>query len=190
MSTSRSLTLRSRWLSTSRRSSLSAGVKSASTTPPLVPAPSRIFTVWATTPTYPAPEPDRASGCASANLARRDCTSASRVTPATPLMPPTPPRSAPVVSTRAGLPTARTLPLAITPPTSLTSTATAWSSCAKPGILRARPGALAAAGLYPAFHDRVHSGQLDPAEYRLDARVGEDGVEQAGELAVAVPDHE
>ena len=48
----------------------------------------------------------------------------------------------------------------------------------------------AAAGLHPAFHDRVHSGRLDPAEYRFDACVSEDGVDQAGELAVAVPDQE
>ena len=51
-------------------------------------------------------------------------------------------------------------------------------------------GQFAAAGLHPAFHDRVHSGHLDPAEHGLDARVLEDGVEQAGELAVAVPDQE
>ena len=112
------------------------------TMPPLVPAPSRTFTVSATTPTYPAAESDRASGCASASLARRGCISASCVTPTTPLMPPMPPRSAPAASTRAGLPTAHTLPRAITPPTSLTSTATAWSSCAKPGTLRAKPGAV------------------------------------------------
>jgi hypothetical protein len=49
---------------------------------------------------------------------------------------------------------------------------------------------LAAAGLHPAFHERVHSRHLDPAEYSFDARVSKDGVEQAGELAVAVPDQE
>ena len=31
---------------------------------------------------------------------------------------------------------------------------------------------LAAAGLHPALHDRVHSGHLDPAEYRFDALSG------------------
>jgi hypothetical protein len=46
---------------------------------------------------------------------------------------------------------------------------------------------LAAAGLHPAFHDRVHSRHLNPAEYRFDAGVSEDGVDQAEELAVAVP---
>ena len=42
------------------------------------------------------------------------------------------------------------------------------------------------AGLDPAFHDRVHSGDLDTAEYDRDACVGEDGVEQGWILAVAI----
>src|SRR5258705_13545912 len=42
------------------------------------------------------------------------------------------------------------------------------------------------AGLDPAFHDRVHSGDLDTAEYDRDACVGEDGVGEGWELAVAV----
>ena len=48
----------------------------------------------------------------------------------------------------------------------------------------------AAAGLHPAFHDRIHSRHLYPAEHDLDPGVVEDGVKQAGELAVAVPDQE
>src|SRR5689334_937165 len=47
-----------------------------------------------------------------------------------------------------------------------------------------------AAGLYPPFGDRVHSGHLDAAEDDLDAGVGvgEDDVEQMRELAVSVAD--
>jgi hypothetical protein len=45
----------------------------------------------------------------------------------------------------------------------------------------------AAAGLYPPFHDRVHARYPHSAEHDLDAGVGEDGVEQGGELPVAVP---
>ncbi|WP_158854529.1 hypothetical protein [Saccharothrix deserti] len=37
-----------------------------------------------------------------------------------------------------------------------------------------------AAGLEPALHDRVHPRDPDTAEDDLDARVGEDGVEQGG----------
>jgi hypothetical protein len=48
----------------------------------------------------------------------------------------------------------------------------------------------AAAGLYPPFHDRVHSWHPDATEHNLDPRLGEDGVEQIGELAVPVPDQE
>ena len=51
-------------------------------------------------------------------------------------------------------------------------------------------GQLAAAGQHPSLHDRVHSRHLDPAEHGLDTCVLEDGVEQAGELAVTIPDHE
>ena len=47
-----------------------------------------------------------------------------------------------------------------------------------------------AAGLHPAFHDGVHSRHLDPAGHHFDARLSEDGVEQGGKLAVAVPDQE
>ena len=46
------------------------------------------------------------------------------------------------------------------------------------------------AGLHPAFHDRIHSRHLDPAEHDLDPGVREDVVEQGGELAVTVPDQE
>ena len=46
------------------------------------------------------------------------------------------------------------------------------------------------ARLDPAFHDRIHAGHLDPAEHRLDPGVAEHGVEQAGELSVAVADQE
>jgi hypothetical protein len=42
----------------------------------------------------------------------------------------------------------------------------------------------------PAFHDRIHPRHLDPAEHDRDASLLEDRVEQAGELAVAVPDQE
>jgi hypothetical protein len=44
--------------------------------------------------------------------------------------------------------------------------------------------------LHPAFHDRSHARHLDSGEHRLDPGVREHGVEQAGELAVAVPDQE
>jgi hypothetical protein len=47
-----------------------------------------------------------------------------------------------------------------------------------------------AAGLHPSLHDRVHAGYPHAAEDHLDAGVGEDGVEQGGELPVPVPDHE
>ena len=49
---------------------------------------------------------------------------------------------------------------------------------------------LAAAGLHPSLHERVHSRHLDTAEHDLDPGVLEHVVEQAGELAVAVPDQE
>jgi len=39
---------------------------------------------------------------------------------------------------------------------------------------------LAAAGLYPALHDRVHSRHVDAAEHDLDPSAVEDGIEQAG----------
>src|SRR5690348_14911741 len=45
---------------------------------------------------------------------------------------------------------------------------------------------LVTACLHPSFHDRIHPRHLDSAEHCLDTRVLEDGVEQAGELAVAV----
>jgi hypothetical protein len=45
-----------------------------------------------------------------------------------------------------------------------------------------------AAGLYPALHERVHSRHTDTAEDDVDARVGQNGVEQGGELPIAVPD--
>ena len=46
----------------------------------------------------------------------------------------------------------------------------------------------AAAGPDPAFHDRVRAGCLDATEHDLDARIGEHGVEQRGDLAVPVAD--
>jgi hypothetical protein len=49
---------------------------------------------------------------------------------------------------------------------------------------------LAPAGLHPSLHDRVHSRHLNTAEHCFDPGVLEHGVEQAGELAVAVPDQE
>lgn len=45
-----------------------------------------------------------------------------------------------------------------------------------------------AAGLDPPFHDRVHAGYPDTAEYDIDAGVGEHLVEQGRVLAVSVPD--
>ena len=48
----------------------------------------------------------------------------------------------------------------------------------------------AAAGLHPSLHDRVHSRHLNPAEHDLDPSVLEHCIEQAGELAVTVPDQE
>jgi hypothetical protein len=44
----------------------------------------------------------------------------------------------------------------------------------------------AAAGPYPAFHDRVRAGYLDAAGQDVDAGVGQDRVEDAGILAVPV----
>src|SRR5690242_17726063 len=49
---------------------------------------------------------------------------------------------------------------------------------------------LVTACLHPSFHDRIHPRHLDSTEHCLDTRVLEDCVEQAGELAVAVPDQE
>src|SRR5271165_4899726 len=49
---------------------------------------------------------------------------------------------------------------------------------------------LAPAGLHPPLHDRVHPRHPDPAEYSFDASVSEDGIEQARELPVPVPDQE
>jgi hypothetical protein len=44
------------------------------------------------------------------------------------------------------------------------------------------------AALDPPFHDGVHAENLDAAECRLNANVGEDRVGQGGELPVAVAD--
>jgi hypothetical protein len=49
---------------------------------------------------------------------------------------------------------------------------------------------LAAAGVYPSLHDRVHSWHLDSAEHDLDTGVFEHGVEKFRVLAIAVPDQE
>jgi hypothetical protein len=46
---------------------------------------------------------------------------------------------------------------------------------------------LTAAGLHPPLHHRVHPRHLDAAEHDLDPGVGEDLVEQVGELPVPVP---
>jgi len=42
----------------------------------------------------------------------------------------------------------------------------------------------------PSLHDRVHPRDPDTAENNLDARVGENDVEQGGELPVAIADQE
>ncbi|MEU4769788.1 hypothetical protein AB0H12_41870 [Actinosynnema sp. NPDC023794] len=47
-----------------------------------------------------------------------------------------------------------------------------------------------AAAADPAFHDGIHARDADSAEDDPDARVGEHGVEQGGELAVMVADQE
>jgi hypothetical protein len=47
---------------------------------------------------------------------------------------------------------------------------------------------LAAAGPHPAFDDRVDAGRLDTAPLGLDAGVGQDRIEHAWILAVAVAD--
>jgi hypothetical protein len=47
---------------------------------------------------------------------------------------------------------------------------------------------LVPACLYPAFHDRIHSRHLDPAQDDLDPGIFEHGLKYAGELAVAIPD--
>ena len=49
---------------------------------------------------------------------------------------------------------------------------------------------LPAAGQHPAFHDRVHSRHLDPAEHDLGTGILEHCVGQGGVRAVAVPDQE
>ena len=46
----------------------------------------------------------------------------------------------------------------------------------------------ATAGLHPPFHDRIHPWHADAGEHDLDPGVGEDPVEQGGELRVPVPD--
>jgi hypothetical protein len=46
----------------------------------------------------------------------------------------------------------------------------------------------AAAGAYPAFHDRVHARDTDPGRDDLDPAVAKDGVEGGGVFAVAVSD--
>jgi hypothetical protein len=47
-----------------------------------------------------------------------------------------------------------------------------------------------AAGLDPAFDDRVHLGHLNTTQDDVDAGVGEDVVEQLRELVVSVADQE
>lgn len=47
---------------------------------------------------------------------------------------------------------------------------------------------LAPTGLHPAFHDRIHPRHPDTAEHDLDPRIGEDHVEQSGNLPGPVPD--
>src|SRR5215467_18796 len=49
---------------------------------------------------------------------------------------------------------------------------------------------LTAAGLYPPLHDRVHSWPPYTGEHHRDPRIGQDGIEQPGELPVWVPDQE
>jgi hypothetical protein len=49
---------------------------------------------------------------------------------------------------------------------------------------------LAAADLHPPFHHRVHPGHPYPGQQYPDTRIGQDGVEQAGELALSVTDQE
>lgn len=49
---------------------------------------------------------------------------------------------------------------------------------------------LAPAGRHPPFHDRVHARHPYSAEFCLDPRIVEDGVEQAGKLPVPVPDQQ
>jgi hypothetical protein len=46
------------------------------------------------------------------------------------------------------------------------------------------------AGLYPAFHDRAHSGHLEATEHDADPGVSEDGIERAGHFALPVLDQE
>jgi hypothetical protein len=46
----------------------------------------------------------------------------------------------------------------------------------------------AAAGVYPAFHDRVHPGHADAGEHHLDPGIREDRVELQGICGVPVPD--
>src|SRR6201989_3204361 len=56
---------------------------------------------------------------------------------------------------------------------------------------RSRSGRAARGGRSdPSLHDRVHSRHLDPAVHGLDTCVLEDGVEQAGDLAVTIPDQD
>lgn len=49
---------------------------------------------------------------------------------------------------------------------------------------------LTAADLHPPFRDRIHCRHPDSGHYDLEARIGHDGVEPCGELAVSVADQE
>lgn len=49
---------------------------------------------------------------------------------------------------------------------------------------------MATAGLHPPLHDRIHSRHPDSGQHDLDARIGQDGVEECGELTVSVADQE
>jgi hypothetical protein len=47
---------------------------------------------------------------------------------------------------------------------------------------------LVAAGLHPSLHDGVHAGHADAGEHGLDAGVGEDLLDEGGELPIPVSD--
>jgi hypothetical protein len=66
-----------------------------------------------------------------------------------------------------------------------------FAQCVQQMVLVPDQGAveeLAPAGLYPPLHDRVHPWHPHPSEPHLDARLGQNGVEQLRELAVGVTD--
>jgi hypothetical protein len=47
---------------------------------------------------------------------------------------------------------------------------------------------LTAAGVHPSLHDRIHAGHADADDHRVDASLGEDLIDERGELPIPIPD--